>query len=223
MMQGLGIALFWLLFTISLAAQCPTVKVIGPKVITAPGDDMVFRAEVGVMGPKLEYSWSIDKGTIIDGQGTPAITVLADPSLVGKSVTATVQVSGLPSSCNGFSSATAGIANIICALSLVDSWTKLKPNDTRARLDSFFIGLIQNPEHVGFIQLLVTPEEKFDSSNSRVQFILNHARFRKVDKQRLWFVLEIAEDPKTSLSVIKPEGETEIPCDRCLIIKGEHL
>lgn len=218
---GLAVSLFLLIAPVALWGQCPEVKVIGPQGITGPNENIEFRAEVGGAGPKLEYSWELDKGIIIDGQGTPKITV-STFALGGEAVTATVQIKGLPDNCSNSSSLIVEIGRpqVWC---WAETWTELKPNEIRGRLDSLFAELSNNPSQVAFIQLRVTHEEKFDLSNSRVQFILNHAKYRKFDIKQLWFSLELAEEPRTSYTRIEPESEKTMPCDQCLIIKGEHL
>jgi hypothetical protein len=202
--------------------QCPTISVVGPPGLTLPGEKMVFRAEVGAMGTKLGYSWSIDKGTIVEGQNTPSITVQADRDLEGQILTATVQLNGVPNSCKSTASESAGLGRRH-DWHWADSWELLKPNDIRGRLDVIFAELSNNPTDVGFIQLQVTHEEKFEPSNARLQFILKHAKYREFDKRRLWFSLELAEEPMTNFLRIKPEAEKKMPCNQCLIIKGEHL
>jgi hypothetical protein len=220
MKQGLAIALFCVLFPISMGAQCPTVKVFGPQGVTLD-KEIVFRAEIGVIYPKLDYLWQLDKGIILDGQGTPKITV-STFGLRGQTITATVQIAGLPDHC---ANSSLGIADIGQPPTWCweDTFSSLKPNEIRGHLDPLFVGLGRNPEQVGLIELRVTQVEKFDLSNSRIQLILKHAKFRKFDHRRLWFVLQVAEDSWTSWTRIKPEAEYEIPCGQCLIIKGEHL
>src|SRR5687768_17287256 len=181
----------------SASGQCPTISVVGPPGLTLPGEKMVYRAEVGPLGARLGYSWSTDKGTIVEGQGTPTITVIAEHHLGGQILTATVQISGLPNSCMPTASETAGIAKRH-DWHWEESFEKRKPNEIRGALDTLFAGLANNPTHLGFIQLQIRHEEKFNSSNARVQFILKHAKFRKFDQRRLRFALELAEEPRTS-------------------------
>jgi hypothetical protein len=210
-----------LLFAAVSFGQCPSVKVTGPMGITNPGEKIEFRVDVGVVGPRLQYVWEVDKGRIVTGQGTDGIVVEADKSIAGNSILATVEVSGLPTGCDRFASEYAGIAPMAGCDAQSDQWRQLKPNDERGRLDMFFAELANNPGQVGVMILEITHEEKLDSRNSRIQFVLKHAKFRKFDKSRIWFALELGDEQVTRLYRMLPE--TEMPCSGCLLFKGDSL
>ena len=60
------------------------LSVIGPPAVVQPGRTMTFRAEVtGGDQQNLNYNWSVDKGSIVSGQGTPSIVVGGTDSLAG--------------------------------------------------------------------------------------------------------------------------------------------
>lgn len=203
------------------SAQCPALTVIGPAGVTNPGDEMEFRAEINVIGPKVEYSWSVNAGTIVKGQGTARIAVLTDASLAGRSVKATVDVGGLPQNCDRLASEMGGVDALPACGLPIDEWGEMKPNDERGRLDVFFAELMNNPDHVGVIILQVKAGEKLDPTNSRIQFVLRHVKFRKFNKSRIWFALEVAEEKSTKLYRMRPD--TEPPCGNCVIYRGESL
>jgi len=59
----------------------------------------MFEAEVKGTVPKgSTYVWTVSKGSIIEGQGTPTMKVVADWK-DGTTLTATLEVIGLPESC----------------------------------------------------------------------------------------------------------------------------
>ena len=215
--------LTWLILAAAVAAsaQCPTLTVVGPAGITNPGDEMTFRAELNVIGPKLSYLWSVNAGTIIKGQGTSEIAIATTRELAGSSITATVEVNGLPPTCERAASETAGIVERLrCGLP-ADEWGDMKPNDERARLDMFFAEIVNNPNNVGLIRLRTKRGERMDPANKRIQFVLRHIKFRKFDKSRIWFALEVAEEKLTTLYRIPPGAEP--PCTECLIFRGDTL
>ena len=80
---------------------------VGPAGITMYGEPAVFRAEVDVSNSNLQFAWTVSAGTIIEGQGTTQISVATDRSIAGKSMTAKVEVGGLPSACEKIASDTA--------------------------------------------------------------------------------------------------------------------
>jgi len=219
-MRKAALVLIFLLtgLAVQVTAQCPTIKVIGPAGITNPGDDITFRVELNVIGPKLRYSWSVDEGTIIKGQGTPEMT-LATVGLDGVVVAATVKVYGLPQHCESSATESAGLVGRTNCIMPSDQWTTLKPNDERGRLDMFFAELSNSPDDVGVIVLTVTKDEKRDSTDSRIHFALKHAKFRKFDKSRLRFALDVGEERQTTLWRVLPGGE--FPCSECLVLPGE--
>ena len=219
-MRTLLLTCVLLTLTAFSSAQCPTISVQGPAGITHPGEEMRFRAEVNVVGPKLSYSWSVNAGTIVKGQGTPEITIATTRELEGGSITATVEVDGLPNGCERSASEIAGVAPRVIGCA-GDEWGELKPNEERGRLDLFFAELSNNPNDVGLIIFRVEPGEKLDPSNSRIQFVLKHMKFRKFDKSRIWFALENAERRSTQVWRMPPGAEP--PCSECLIYRGESL
>jgi hypothetical protein len=76
-------------------AGCPTVTLDGPIKPAPAGRPIVFKAKAAPLGP-YGYSWSLSNGTITSGQYTPTISVKAPPA---SSVTATLEVVGLPKAC----------------------------------------------------------------------------------------------------------------------------
>ena len=211
-----------LLTASSAFGQCPTVTVISPQGVTNVGDKMVFRAEVGAVGPKLEFYWSVSLGTIVAGQGTPSIELATDRRMGGANVTATVTVGGLAPDCEKTASETAPVAPRLEWGSL-DQWGPLKDNEQRSRFDTFFSELANNPHQTGLVVLLVTKRERRDHRNRRIQLIMDHVRFRNFDANRIWFCLERSIFEQTTIYRFPPGLEDEIPYENCLIIKGGDI
>lgn len=180
------------------SAQCPTLQVIGPVGITTPGDDVTFRAELNQVVSGVTYSWSVDKGAIIKGQGTEEIIVATTRELAGSVIKATVEIGGLPPDCKSLSAESAGIEPILPICNF-DEWSEMKPNDERGRLDLMFAELSNNPGNIGMLILRVKRGERLDAKNSRVQFVLKHVKFRRFDKSRIWFALVVADERSTKL------------------------
>jgi hypothetical protein len=85
-------------------SQCPTITVFGPDGIVDPGDVVPFKVTVKPTESKLTFNWTVSRGTIAEGQGTPTIKVRVgqdDPD-----VTATVKIGGLPQECVNVASET---------------------------------------------------------------------------------------------------------------------
>ena len=75
-------------------AKCPTFAVAGEVGKNGPGTATFTLTPVRA---GFTYTWTVSAGSITEGQGTPAV-VVSDPT-AGDTVTATVEVSGLDSSC----------------------------------------------------------------------------------------------------------------------------
>jgi len=206
----------------SAFGHCPSIAVIGPPGLRDWGSKVIFRVEGGKEDWK--YLWSVSGGAIVDGQGTPVITVSTDVSLAGRNLEAKVEIGGLPQNCPSTASGAAPIAPIR-DWEVVDEWGNLKNDDQRGRLDAFFAELSNNPHSTGLIIVYVWGKERFDSKNRKVQLYLDHIKFRKFDLSRIWFSLERStiQEPRTKLYWFPPELADMIPCDKCLIIKGGDL
>jgi hypothetical protein len=81
------------------------------------------------------------RGKIVEGQGTLKISVDADWSL--GSITATLDVPGLPDGCPKSAFDTAGIAGPHNPI-LIDEFSRLANDAIRTRLDKFFAELLNN-------------------------------------------------------------------------------
>ncbi len=162
---------------------CPTLSVTGPAGVTAPGETMTFTANVaGGTSETITYEWTVDNGTIIEGQGTPVIRVATTADLAGQNVTATVTISGtgLCEQCEKARSETAAVESIPSCRD-IDEFGVLANDEVRARLDSFFVELQNNPTATGYI---INYGKARDVAR-RETLIRNHIRFRNFDASRI--------------------------------------
>lgn len=200
-------------------SNCPKVEVIGPAGVTNHGDAITFTARINTVNPKVIYKWTVEEGTITEGQGTSTIKVVG--SVPGETVTAMVEIDGLPDGCGNTASESAPVDAIIACGMPSDEWGELKPNEIRAHMDVFFAELTNNPDNLGVVVLTVKEEETLDLTNRRLQFLVKHAKFRKFDLERIVFKLERSEDVRTRLWRVPPGSE--MPCPECIEHRGAHL
>ena len=157
---SLSIAIFTLLFT--QAQNCPSsFTVTGPSELVA-GDTLVFTAAVRDYNYSgtLSYNWSISAGTIISGQGTAMIMVNTS-KLDGQTVTATLELKGLPAKCQSVASSS---SEIIPAAQLVVSGTFTNGRELKDAVKKFIAATqFTDPANTatGFIYL-------YKSSNTTV-------------------------------------------------------
>jgi hypothetical protein len=131
------------------ARQCPAVKVSCPDMVT--GDSIEFKAVVDTAVPelKLTYDWQLSAGTVAGGQGTPVLKADAT-GLAGQTVTATVEVGGLPDGCERKSSCTTAVPGPLIGCGF-DEYGDIRFDDEKARLDSFAIELQSDPTAEGYL------------------------------------------------------------------------
>lgn len=94
-------------FASGQASNCPKITLDTYGGVAMPGEKVPFKVTVDttVEHSKLEYVWTLDKGTIVSGQNTSAIVVkLPEDDPYSINVIATVTITGLPDACpNTFS------------------------------------------------------------------------------------------------------------------------
>lgn len=166
--------------------DCPSLSVSGPAGIVNPGDAMTFTATLaGGTQDNVTYNWSVSAGTIESGQGTPSITVRTTSEMANSSVTATVEIGGLPADCD--CPRTANETGSIAPnpeFVKIDEFGKIPNDDIRSRLDTFFAELANNPSNQGYIINYGTPKEVA----AREKLITNHIAFRRFDRSRITLV-----------------------------------
>ena len=192
--------------TIGVLAQeksaCPEVGIIGPPSTVSPGETMTFSVGLDKVAKKLDldFEWKIDKGKIIKGQGTRSITVSTE-ELLNKTITATVNIGGLPSSCVNKMQET-GIVAASCVLPIMlDDFGKIKDDDVKARIDAVIFELKNRPHFNAVI--ISYGSVKF--IHSRQTLITNHSVLRGLDITRLVFINGGKGDFRTKIWLL-PEG-----------------
>ncbi len=191
------------------ACDCPTLSVTGPAGITTPGDAMTFTANVSG-GASVTYNWTVSRGTIESGQGTPSIRVRTSREDAGQNITATVNLGGQDPACNcpETASETAPVDPYPEPL-LVDEFAKLQNDDVRARLDAFFVELQNNPTNQGYIINYGTDRD----IAARERLINNHIDFRRFDRSRITLVRggDTGAGINTKLYRIPPGAQNPAP------------
>lgn len=132
--------------------ECPNLSVSGPAAAVKPGEIMIFTAKVsGGDEQETTYSWTIDKGEIVAGRGTPTIQVATD-GLSDETIRATVVIN---CECDETEITASGVGVVTAEPKpiLIDKF-RFHPNsseDLFARIDNFMIDLQNNPTSSGYI------------------------------------------------------------------------
>jgi hypothetical protein len=117
---------------------CADVSVTGPSGLIRAGETMTFTATT-TGGNVGTYTWSVDAGTIVSGQGTPTITVQTTAGQTGN-VTATVRTTGDCPECAREASGVGSIEAIPTA-QLIDTIGAASNDDIKARFDALRVAL----------------------------------------------------------------------------------
>jgi hypothetical protein len=187
--------------------ECPTISVTGPADVVQPGETMTFTANVsGGSQDDVTYEWSVSQGTIVEGQGTPMITV-DTTGLSDTTIEATVNVGGLCGDCNPNASETGVVAPLPEAIP-IDEFGRLANDDVRARLDAFFTELSNNPNDTGYI-INYGPARQV---TARERLIRNHIALRRFDASRI-VIVNGGEEPeiRTRLWRVPPGAQPPTP------------
>ncbi|HJU53571.1 MAG TPA: hypothetical protein VJ715_03330, partial [Pyrinomonadaceae bacterium] len=203
---------------------CPTLSISCPTGEITQGTPATVSVNVSGGDPNasITYNWTVSAGTITGGQGTPSITV--DTSgLGGQTVTATVELGGLPPECDRTESCSFQIAlPAIPPARKFDEYTDLRFNDEKARLDNFAIALQGEPGAQGYYVIFGSCEGEADQRSARaVDYLVNN---RGIERSRITVVNGGCREQLTVELWIRPTGAAEptpsnsatvSPCPEC--------
>lgn len=171
-------ALFLTVPLIVSAQQCPTISVEAPKTLLVPGEAYTFSVHLSgsQVSANLSFTWGASAGEIKDAW-KPTIELIPGKSDWGKTITVFVKVDGLPAACQGFASE---IADVTSKPSdpHPEEFSDFEPRVIRARVDSLFIVLNNNPTRYGVITIY------FNVQQSRLERLRLLNRFRSALKDR---------------------------------------
>jgi hypothetical protein len=206
---------------------CPEIIVIGPSSVINLGESAKLNVEINkeIEKYKIEYFWTVSGGKITRGQGTPEIEVATGSDDDDSNIAATVKLKGLPENCPD-----SGSESFVVVRHIGDRWFdtfgKLPRNDLYSRLDNLFVTIRLDPAAEGLIALEFDKAETRAKKIKRLNEILKHVNYRKLDKSRLKFLISEAGEEYTKLYIF-PRGakltqvidESEVPN----VIKGEEI
>lgn len=133
---------------------CPTISISCPTDIPIPGTPVTFSVNISGGDPNFnpKYKWQVSAGEIIGGQGTPIISVDITGTQ-GQTVTATVDVEGLPPECDRTESCSFSleICGLLTEARKFDEYGEVSWINEETRLSNFEIQLRQEPGAQGYV------------------------------------------------------------------------
>ncbi len=179
-----------------------SLSVSGPSAAVKVGETARFTANVSG-GEFLTYSWTVDKGYITSGQGTPFI-VVDTAGLAGESITATVEVIGDCEVCGSLSgSETAIVIALTTPLSRGNVIGTVRDSVTSRRLRGAKVELIFREFGAG-THVRTNASGKFEFLNHlanveyKVRITLNGYKTRVIE-----LTLEDGETEDLSIRLVK--------------------
>lgn len=182
--------------------SCPQIDVRGPSGIVAPGETMTFTVNVtGFSSEKLVYKWTISTGEIVNGQGTPTITVKTSREFGGTTPTATVEISGLPKGCPATDSE-ATIWDPPPEARKIDEFSGSISRIETRRIDAITEAIENDPMARLYIIIGQKNSRIRDRKIKAISDLL--VKKRRIDADRITIVEILSEEDSTHIFIVPP-------------------
>lgn len=197
--------LFGIAFVQALTAQnCPKIELAQSDGVLFPGRSTIVSVVDSSKSPGLAYEWSVSSGTIVNGQKTGTVKILA--GMEPGEIMVRVVVSGLPLQCpNAFTQTIAVVP--ICVLPVVaDEFGVVGKLEARAIIDNIFVQLSISPTNRAFFRMSFMPTELLSARRLRIRQILDAIAFRKYDLSRIDFEIIEEDNLSTRIYIVPPSA-----------------
>jgi hypothetical protein len=197
--------------TTVIVKRCPPVVPVCPNVsISCPergevGQPLTFSSNLsgGTPGVNPIYNWTVSAGRILDGQGTPTITV-DTTGLAGQTVTATLSMGGYTLDCSA-SCSVQFPAPLECRK--FDEYENIPYNDEKARLDNYGIELQNDPTATAFVIVYPGQGGKANDVQRHTSRVVDYlVNSRGITAQRIVTVVGPARDKLLVELWLCPQG-----------------
>jgi hypothetical protein len=201
---------------------CPEISVVGPSVLTLPGETMAFTAEVKNLSglEEIKYDWTVSAGTIEKGRGTSSIEVRTTGEMADSNVTATVVIRGVPKDCKQTASEIASVISppIVCYFPY--TIRRSSSRDNFFLIDNSLIQMMNSPELHQLITVRLNERESRRLKLAFLNRIYNYLVYRKFPLSRVTFVISKgADETEADLLAVPPTLVTSMT-QNGIVIKG---
>ena len=192
---------------------CPGISLSGPEGITRVGQDVVVKAIVSTnYRADLKYSWSIDKGKILNGQGSREVAIGTDeipPGTKPTEVEVKLAIGGLPPGCQSIASDRYPVW-MIFDFTPVGEYGNVTFRYEKAWLDNLAINIL-NTNNMGYIVKHFGKQVSDKEIKTRVKRIEDFMfKFRKYPKDRFHIIVKRDDRTFTKLWNFPPDAEPPI-------------
>ena len=188
------------------SAQCPKIETSGTYTVM-DGDVVTFSVSInsGDLRFSPKYDWTVSAGKLKSGQGTSVIKV-DTTGTGGQTVTATVEIGGMPASCTNAASVSSDVDEKPRAKK-IDEYGDVNEEDEMARLDNFAIQLMSSPGEQGYVIVYTGKTGKTGESKTAVERARTYlVKTRGLDSSRIVTVDGGKKDKPTRELWIVPAG-----------------
>jgi hypothetical protein len=191
---------------------CPKISVSGSGVPT-PNEPVTFTALLGdgIEKYNVKYKWTVNGGTIIEGQGTTQIKV-SWRDLCDKNVTATLEIIGLPDYCPSMNSETGSISDCFSKPVQLDEYGKLPFIKEKAKLNIISTESTDRENSNIYFLIYLTNKQKRAEINLRTAKIRKYlTETQKIAKDRIFFVFSESNTYLTKIYLVPFSSEPPMP------------
>lgn len=199
-----------------LAKSCPTVNLSGPQGLTRVGENIVVKAIVSHDSQAdIKYSWSVDKGKMLRGQGTPEVIIGTDEieevrNKGDADLKVHLEITGLTPKCKNSVSESYIVSNGIYDVFPLDEYGNNSFQDEKARLDNLAVNIL-NTKNTGYIVKHFGKQVSDKEIKTRVKRIEDFMfKFRKYPKDRFHIIVKRDDRTFTKLWNFPPDAEPPI-------------
>ena len=216
------VSVFIVLFSYASLAQtgkviCPTVSVQSLPVALRTGENATFTASVSNITEKTEYVWAVDSGKIVEGQGTPTITVARKD----EEITAEVELLGIPKECPRTTAVDTMLIHCSLPALLLDELTLSFSRIDIARLNIWTKNMENNPQSDYLISLKT--KNKTPTTRKFMEKVFDYlSQNQQISKEKIYFSIEEGNEEIIRIFRI-PQGAEFPECKKCELIKGSKF
>lgn len=192
---------------------CPVFSIVAPDSAADSNKPLVFRLDIDrKINPNEKLIWTTSAGKILSGQGTESIAV-ENVSETGETITATIDILGLPDNCEKSFSAS---APTVCPIPLMpmkmDEFGKATKEVLKEKIVFLSQKLKEDPTATAsIIKYSARRADKLDAYRD-LQLMLNYLKSDGIDEERINFQIGFEEGETTELWFV-PAGAAQPPSE----------
>lgn len=184
--------------------ECPNLEV---AVVRKDSSILFYISSVKIFdNSKFEYKWTVSNGVNFKGQNTSVISIPIDKNLAGQTITATLEIKGLPEGCNTVFTKSAEMVSqqIIDPIIRDKLLGKANWNDVIARLINLSLAINNEQGSKAKVIFRVSNNSERNWATSQQKKILKSLKRVNIPKDRILMEIQKTEFFETEFIFIPP-------------------